>query len=75
MDRNLLVYHVRNSGDTMERLAKALRIHPVTLRRKIAGRTAAFSLPEARAIVERYGMTPDQAYRTFFTDGTHKEAS
>ena len=78
MDRNLLIYHMRSAGDSMEALAKALHMHPVTLRKKIAGRTAVFSVPEARMIVERYKLTPEMAHQTFFTDGANqavKEAS
>ena len=72
MDTLLLKYHWQKHGDTRESLAAALGLHVVSLSRKLrhysSGKGADFTLGEAKTIVQRYNLTPQEAWDIFFTD-------
>lgn len=71
MDALLLKYFREKHGDTHARLAAALGVTDKTLQRKLKG-TSEFTLSEIRAIVERYRLTPVEAWMIFFSPDEKK---
>lgn len=72
MDINYLIYKIRSAGDKVETLAKALGIHPMTLRVKMQGKRA-FKQNEIEAIATRYALTADEIDKIFFKKGPENE--
>lgn len=73
MDVNFLIYKIRNAGETVDKLAEALGIHPMTLRDKMRGRRAQFKQSEIQAIADRYELTADEVSKIFFKPGEKNE--
>ena len=69
MNKNLLIYHIKQKGEKIEDLAAVLGIHPMTLREKINGKSE-FRQSEIDVIARRYNLTPDEAFKVFFTEAT-----
>lgn len=69
MNKNLLIYFIKQNGERIEDIATVLGIHPLTLRDKINGKTE-FKQSEIEAIIKRYKLTPDEVFKVFFTEAT-----
>ena len=65
MNKALFKCHMSLNGDSVESLAEALNIHPVTLYDKI-NRVAPFKSPEMESIVRRWNLTGDEIKDIFF---------
>ena len=73
MDFDYLTYKIRRAGERVEDLAKALGIHPQTLRAKMRGYRSQFTQSEIQAIAERYSLTPDEVNKIFFEEDRENE--
>lgn len=70
--RSCMVLH----GDTLSSLAAYIGIATETLCRKLSGKYAQeLRLSEARAILERYALSPEAAIAIFFTDDVSEKVN
>ena len=68
MDFDYLTYKIRRAGEKVDDLAKALGIHPQTLRAKMRGYRSQFTQNEIKAIAERYSLTADEVNKIFIEE-------
>lgn len=68
MNKALLSSVMTKNGDTQKALAEAIGLSLSRFNAKINGRGgAAFTLNEADVIIDRYGLTCNEAMNIFFT--------
>lgn len=65
MDKALFKCYMTKNGDSIQTLAEALNIHPVTLYSKVKGEQP-FKSPEMSIIVKRWDLTSDEVMAVFF---------
>lgn len=70
MDALLFKWHVKQNGDSLDSLAKAMGLHPHTLYMKSRSGDSKqqFTQREIAFITKRYNLTPDDVVKIFFAD-------
>lgn len=71
MSNLILKRIIEKNGDTHARLADAIGVTKKKLRRKLKGKSD-FNLTELCTIVERYRLTPVEAWMAFFSPDNKK---
>ena len=70
MDALLFKWFVKQNGETLEELAKAMGMHPHTLYMKYRGGDSKqqFTQREIAFIAKRYNLSADDVLKIFFAD-------